>query len=188
MKIALIDNNDSFTYNVVDYLRQMEDVVLSIIPTHKVNILELEKFDKIILSPGPGLPKDFVNLNIVIKEFYKTKPILGICLGHQAIAKYFGAKLINISPVIHGQAHELRILNRTQLFQKLPLKFKVGLYHSWAVGQEDFPEDLSIDAYSEQNIIMSFSVNGYPIWGVQFHPESHITEYGFEILQNFIEL
>jgi anthranilate synthase/aminodeoxychorismate synthase-like glutamine amidotransferase len=188
MKIALIDNNDSFTYNIVDYLRRMRGVGLSVINTERFDLDELEAFDKIILSPGPGLPADFKNLNKIIHVFHNRKPILGICLGHQAIASYFGAKLVNVKPVIHGQAHRIKLLNSSILFNTLPSTFKVGLYHSWAVSQENFPEILSIDALSEQNVIMSFSVKEYPVWGVQFHPESYITEYGFDILQNFIEL
>ncbi len=188
MKVALIDNNDSFTYNIVDYLRRMKKVELKVILTENIKLLKLESFDKIILSPGPGLPDDYVNLSRLIEKFWKKIPILGICLGHQAIATFYGAKLENISPVIHGQAHEIKVLSQNLLFKDLPSKFRVGLYHSWAVSNDDFPNELTIDAISEYGVIMSFSSKKEKVWGVQFHPESHITEYGFKILQNFIEL
>ncbi len=187
-KILLLDNNDSFTYNIVDYVRRIENSDLKVIRTNKIKINEIKYFDKIIISPGPGLPNDFPIIFDVLDKYHASKYILGICLGHQAIGEFFAAKFINISPVVHGQAHQIKIIKRFPLFNNLPESFKVGLYHSWAIDFDDFPSELEITAVSENNIIMSIASKKHPVYGIQFHPESYISEYGFEILKNFVEL
>ena len=187
-KIALLDNNDSFTYNIVDYLRRMAGIKLRVINTRQLDIEELDQYDGLIISPGPELPKDFPQLFEVLQRYHRTKPILGICLGHQAIAQFFGADLIQQLPVVHGQAGPIRILGEDPLFARLPREFRVGLYHSWMVDPETIPATLAITALSEQDVIMAIRAAGLPIWGIQFHPESYITDHGFEILENFIKL
>ncbi len=188
MKILLLDSNDSFTYNIVDYLRRIETIDFKVLKTDETQISELNHFDKIILSPGPGLPKDFPSIFDLLDKYHSSKSILGICLGCQAIGQYFAAKLMNISPVVHGQTNQIKIIKQSPLFQNLPISFQVGLYHSWAIDREDFPGELDITAISENNVIMAIASKEYPVFGIQFHPESYITEYGFEILKNFVDL
>ena len=186
--ILLIDNNDSFTYNIVDYLRRMSDVKFKVIKSHNIILNEISGFDKIIISPGPGLPKDFPQLSNIFTHFLECKPILGICLGHQALVEFLGGSLMQLHPVIHGQAHALKILKEDIIFNGIPGVSRVGLYHSWAVNEKTLPEKLDILAVSEQGIIMAIKHKEYPVYGVQFHPESHITDHGFTLLKNFIEL
>ena len=186
MKVLLLDNKDSFTYNIVDYLRRMRNVDFEVVDSVVINLEQIEKYDKIIISPGPGLPADFPDIFKVLERYHKYKAILGICLGHQAIAQYFGASLSNISPVVHGQGHRVDFLDKTDIFKSIPDKSKVGLYHSWTVSEIGFPDKLKITAKSENGVIMGIASREYKVCGVQFHPESHITEYGFEILSNFI--
>ncbi len=187
-KVLLIDNNDSFTYNIVDYLRRMIDIKFKVIKSHKIILNEINGFDKIIISPGPGLPKDFPQLFNIFTHFLECKPILGICLGHQALVEFLGGSLMQLHPVIHGQAHALEILKEDIIFNDIPCVSRVGLYHSWAVNEKTFPEKLEILAVSEQGIIMAIKHKEYAVYGVQFHPESHITDHGFTLLKNFIEL
>ncbi len=187
-KILLLDNRDSFTYNIVDELRRMEGLELAVEDSVSFDVERSRDFDKIIFSPGPGLPEDFPVLFEVLRRFHRSKPILGICLGHQAIARFFGARLYNISPVVHGQGHRTKILQRNRLFTDIPDYFTVGLYHSWAVSPDRFPPGLEITAVAGNDVIMGIASRNYPVYGVQFHPESFITEYGFQLLHNFIFL
>ena len=187
-KILLLDNNDSFTYNIVDYLRRIKIFDFKVRRTNNVKINEIKYFDKIIISPGPGLPNDFPIIFDVLEKYYTSKHILGICLGHQVIGSFFAAKLINIFPVVHGQAHKIKIIKQSPIFKNLPVSFNAGLYHSWAIDFDDFPNELEITALSENNTIMSIASKKFSIFGIQFHPESYITEYGLEILKNFADL
>ncbi len=186
MKIVIIDHQDSFTYNIVELIRQAVDLEPDIIPADAINLDDLSKYDKIILSPGPGLPRDFVNIKHILDRYKTSKSILGICLGHQAIAQYFGSKLENLSFVIHGQPKQIEVVNQNKLFYKIPLVFTVGLYHSWVVSKVDLAQDLQIDAFSTDGMIMALSHKQYNIYGVQFHPESYITEYGRQLIKNFV--
>ncbi len=186
--ILLLDNNDSFTYNIVDLVRKIDNVNLKVVKTNSININDIKIFSKIIISPGPGLPDDFPNLFKILKTYAGKIPILGICLGHQTITSFFGAKLKRIVPVVHGQAHTINILKPSPLFRNIPLTFNVGLYHSWAVSDEMFPKDLLITAASKQNVIMAVQSKSKNIFGLQFHPESHLTEFGLQIISNFISL
>lgn len=192
MKIALIDHNDSFTYNIVEKLRQFQSqniiTDLSVIDYANLSIKTLLKFDKIILSPGPGLPVDYPKTNTIIEHFYKTKPILGICLGHQAICHYFGAELQNMEFVKHGINQQIGILSKSKIFKKIPKNITVGLYHSWVVKKTIFPKELLITSETNSHEIMSIEHKKYPLFGIQFHPESFLTEFGTTILINFIEL
>lgn len=187
-KILILDNNDSFTYNIVDYVRRIENVDLKVKKTNETKIDEIKFFDKIIISPGPGLPDDFPLIFDVLEKYHTSKHILGICLGHQAIGNFFGAKIINIFPVVHGQANQINIIKQSLIFKNLPESYKVGLYHSWAIDLDDFPDELEITAVSENNVIMSIASKKFPVFGIQFHPESYITENGFRILENFVDL
>ncbi len=188
LKLLLLDNNDSFTYNIVDYLRRIENVDYEVKKTNETKLSEIKDFDKIIISPGPGLPSDFPLIAETLEKYHPTKDFLGICLGHQAIGEYFSAKLKNIFPVVHGQAHQIKINKQSPIFKSIPNSFMVGLYHSWAIDFDDFPDDLDITAVSENNLIMSIASKKHSIFGVQFHPEAYITEYGFKILKNFVDL
>jgi len=187
-KVLLLDNNDSFTYTIVDYVRNITNTSLTVIKTQEAKVDSLGKFDKIIISPGPGLPINFPTIFDVLDKFYMSKKILGICLGHQAIGEFFSTKIINLSPVIHGQSHKLKIIKQEPIFKDLPNSFNVGLYHSWALDFEGFPDELEITSVSENNIIMSVATKEYDVYGIQFHPESYITQHGLQILKNFVEI
>ncbi|MEA2077382.1 MAG: aminodeoxychorismate/anthranilate synthase component II [Candidatus Marinimicrobia bacterium] len=187
-QILLIDNNDSFTYNIVDYIRRMNEVDLQVYRASEIDLPDIETFDKIIISPGPGLPKEFPLLFDVFEHYLDQKPILGICLGHQALAEYLGGSLKQLDPVVHGQAHAIRVLKNDIIFEGIPDTFQVGLYHSWAVDNSSFPAELELLAVSEQELIMAIKHKEFSVYGVQFHPESHITDHGFILLKNFIEI
>ncbi len=186
MSILLVDNQDSFTYNIVDSLRKLDvhDIILATEPTDD----QLAAADKIIFSPGPGLPKDFPMMHKILEQWHDKKPILGICLGFQAIATFFRARLFRLMMPVHGQPHEIIIKKPNPLFQDLPKTFTVGLYHSWAVEKKSIRRPLRIDAISQYGVVMAISHRRLPIFGVQFHPESYISEYGLNILKNFVAL
>ena len=186
METALIDNNDSFTYNIVELVRKINGKHPAVISSDKLSIGELKNYGRLIISPGPGLPDEFPVLQEILGEFYKTVPVLGICLGHEAIARFFGAELEHLPSVVHGQPKEIRLTCDSVLFNKIPPKFNAGLYHSWVIKKETFPAELEITALSDEGNIMSFRHKKFPLFGVQFHPESIITEYGRELMQNFL--
>jgi len=186
IKIALIDHNDSFTFNILELLRKIGGNNTTVISYNNLIVSELSKFDKIILSPGPCLPQDYPKTFEVIEQFYKTKPILGICLGHQAICSFFGAKLYNFKDVVHGVDTDITIKESNFIFKNVPSKTEVGLYHSWAV--KNAPNSLKILAITEGEVIMSIKHIDYPVYGIQFHPESFLTTHGELILKNFINL
>ncbi len=188
MNILLLDNNDSFTYNIVDLFRKFKDVNLVVESSNNDN-LNFDNFDKFIISPGPGLPKDFPNIFKLI-EYCKlnNKAILGICLGMQAIAQYFGGDLLRLENVVHGQTKIIDIDNTSLLYKNLPNNIKVGLYHSWAVNSKTLSKDLKITSLSQNNIIMSLEHKNFPIYGIQYHLESFLSEFGYIILLNFLEI
>ena len=187
MNILIVDNNDSFTYNILELLRKNIVAKINVVRYDEIEISQISNFNKIIISPGPGLPDDFPTLQKIIDEYKSSKSILGICLGHQAICSFFGAKLVNLPLVCHGQSHRIQVDTTAKIYQKLPHIFNVGLYHSWAIDNNGFPEDLQITGLSEAEVIMSMAHKIYDIHGIQYHPESFISEYGAEILKNFIE-
>ncbi|MDX2442559.1 MAG: aminodeoxychorismate/anthranilate synthase component II [Bacteroidales bacterium] len=184
--ILLVDNNDSFTYNILEALRANTLAKVDVLRQNQIELTQVAEYDKIILSPGPGLPSDFPLLYQIIDEFKSNKSILGICLGHQAICSYFGANLVKLPIVCHGQSHEINVNTNSKLYRNLPEDFNVGLYHSWAVDTSEFPQELEITGISDTQIIMSVAHNRYDLHGIQFHPESFISEHGAEILKNFI--
>lgn len=186
-KILLIDNFDSFTYNILEVLRNTNLCQIEVITSDKVQINDAYKYDGIIFSPGPGLPDDFPKMNSILNNYKGKIPILGVCLGHQAICQNYGLKLVNLDKVVHGQPRKIKIISNSILFKNLPTKFEVGLYHSWVVEHFKMTDSLIVTAISEDNYVMAVEDIENSIFGVQFHPESYITEYGLEILINFVK-
>jgi anthranilate synthase component 2 len=186
MKILLFDNYDSFTYNLVHLVKELGYKDVEVYRNNRITWDEVEKFDKIILSPGPGIPAEAGLLLPVIKRFAPTKSILGVCLGHQAIAEAFGGKLINLETVYHGVATPVKIVAADRIFDRLPETIEVGRYHSWIVDTQDFPEELQITATDEKGRIMALKHKIHDVHGVQFHPESILTPCGKEIIRGFL--
>ncbi len=185
MKLAVIDNYDSFTYNLVHYLEDLGAVV-TVFRNDEFEIKELESFDKIVLSPGPGIPSEAGLLKEVIQTYAKTKSILGICLGLQAIGEVFGGSLINLEKVYHGVASKISIIENDIIFDNLPNEIKVGRYHSWVISNDNIPQNLIITSVDENKNIMSVKHSVYDVRGVQFHPESILTPYGKQMLGNWL--
>lgn len=185
----LIDNYDSFTFNLLHYIEGVSNEQVDVIRNDKITLTEVAKYHTIILSPGPGLPKDAGIINEVIKQYSPSKKILGVCLGMQAIGEVFGGKLINLPQVYHGIATKLDIIDKDDLlFKDIPTKTNVGRYHSWVLDSNNFPNDLKITSVDEHRQIMSFKHKKYKVYGVQFHPESILTDCGKEMMANFLAL
>jgi len=186
-KILVFDNYDSFTYNLVHLVEMITDVPVEVRRNDRITLDEVERYDKIILSPGPGIPEEAGLLLPLIRRFAGKKSILGVCLGHQAIGEAFGGKLVNMEEVFHGVALPVIVEEKSDLlFEGLPARFDVGRYHSWIVSEEKFPVELQITARDEQGRIMALRHRTYDLCGVQFHPESILTEHGERLLRNFI--
>lgn len=186
MNILVIDNYDSFTYNLVHLLNQL-GLDATVWRNDKFKLEEVEQFDKILLSPGPGIPSEAGLLLAVIEKYAATKSILGVCLGQQAIAEVFGGELYNLEKPVHGTATQINILDSNEvLFKDLPHRFAVGRYHSWAVKSESLPKELIITAEDEKGVMMALRHQTLDVRGVQFHPESVLTEYGKEIINNWL--
>jgi len=187
MKILVIDNYDSFVYNLVHYLEEL-DCEVTVRRNDKFYLEEVENYDKILLSPGPGIPDEAGLLKEVIQKYATSKPIFGVCLGQQAIGEVFGGKLENLSKVFHGVATKVTITSENEpLFKGLEKEIEIGRYHSWVVSKEDFPEVLEITSLDENGQIMSLRHKFYDVCGVQFHPESVLTPMGKQIIKNWIE-
>ena len=187
MQLLIIDNHDSFTYNLVQLVTESNLCNYTVIKNNKIDLKQIANYDKILISPGPGLPKETENLMEIIEKYHSSKSILGVCLGFQAISEFFGAKLYNLKQVYHGLKVKIKITNINEyIFADLPKKIKVGLYHSWAVSKIELPQCLSITAISDDDIIMAISHKKYNIRGSQFHPESIMTAYGKQIIENFL--
>lgn len=185
-KTVIIDNYDSFTYNLSHLLKELGAQV-TVYRNDKFQLEELEEFDKIILSPGPGIPEEAGLLMDAIRTYAGKKPILGVCLGHQAIGQVFGAKLTNLSDVYHGVETPVHITTPDYIFETLPESFLVGRYHSWVVDTESFPSCLEITSVSDEGFIMSLRHREYDIRGIQYHPESVLTPNGKIIIKNWLE-
>ncbi|MBF6652719.1 aminodeoxychorismate/anthranilate synthase component II [Flavobacterium columnare] len=184
--IAVIDNYDSFTYNLVHYLEDL-DCEVTVYRNDEFELAELEKFDKILLSPGPGIPDEAGLLKQVIEKYAPTKSILGVCLGQQAIGEVFGGQLTNLEKVYHGVATKVKLTNPDEvLFRDLPAEFEVGRYHSWVVANENFPAVLEVTSVDANGQIMSLKHKSYDVRGVQYHPESVLTPLGKKILENWV--
>ncbi len=185
-KILVIDNYDSFTYNLVHYLEDLNCEV-TVYRNDEFYIDEVKPFDKILLSPGPGIPDEAGLLKEVIKTYASTKSILGVCLGQQAIGEVFGGQLTNLEKVYHGVATQVKITVPDEiLFKDLTSEIEVGRYHSWVVSNENFPEVLEITSIDENGEIMSLRHKTYDVRGVQYHPESVLTPNGKKILENWV--
>ena len=186
MKTVIIDNYDSFTYILAHLVKELGTEV-DVLRNDKFELEELEKYDKIILSPGPGIPEEAGLLLEVIRTYAGRKPILGVCLGEQAIGQAFGGKLTNLSEVFHGIQTNVKIKNKDYIFDGLPTEIPVGRYHSWVVDTEGFPEELVITAISSEGQIMALKHREYDVHGIQFHPESVLTPDGKQIVGNWLK-
>ena len=188
MKILVFDNYDSFTYNLVQMIEQIMGEKVEVFRNDKIELAEIEKYDKIVLSPGPGIPSEAGILLELIKKYAPTKSILGVCLGQQAIAEAFGGSLINLTEIYHGVATTAQTIKKeAMLLRDLPQNLEVGRYHSWAVNPEDFPSALEITSIDNSGMIMSLKHKKYDVHAVQYHPESILTPKGREILINFLK-
>ena len=186
-KILLFDNYDSFTYNIVHLVEKILHIKVDVYRNDEIAMGKVKDYDKIILSPGPGIPEEAGMLLPLIKEYASSKSILGVCLGHQAIAEAFGAKLINLETVFHGIATPIKILDRNDpLYKGLDEVVEVGRYHSWIVSDINFPDTLEIKAVDENNYIMGLKHKNFDVQGVQFHPESVLTPCGEKIIRNWL--
>lgn len=186
MKIVIIDNYDSFTYNLSHLLKELGADV-TVVRNDKFELKNLEQYDKIVLSPGPGIPSEAGLLLDVIRTYAGRKPILGVCLGHQAIGEVFGASLENLKEVYHGVQTEGTQLGNDYIFDGLPERVMMGRYHSWVVAKDSVPECLEVTAMSDDGEIMAMRHRQYDIHGIQFHPESVLTPEGKTIVGNFLK-
>jgi anthranilate synthase component 2 len=187
MKILVFDNYDSFTYNLVHLVEKITGEKVDVYRNDQIALEKVNEYDKIILSPGPGIPEEAGLLLPLIKEYAASKSILGVCLGHQAIAEAFGGTLINLSTVYHGVATPIKILKTgSQVLNDLPEQIVVGRYHSWIVSDGDFPEELEVTARDANGYIMGLQHKKFDVQGVQFHPESVLTPDGEKILRNWL--
>ena len=184
--VVIIDNYDSFTYNLAHLVKEL-GVAVDVLRNDQFSIEELEQYDKIILSPGPGVPEEAGLLLDVIRTYAGKKPILGVCLGEQAIGQAFGGKLVNLSTVFHGVQTIIRLTEPDYIFRGLPEEIAVGRYHSWVVDTENFPETLAITAVSPEGQIMALKHREYDVRGIQFHPESVLTPDGKQIMANWLQ-
>ena len=187
-KIMVIDNYDSFTYNLVQCIEMLTGIYPCVFRNDEIGIDEIGQYDKILISPGPGIPVEAGICLDVIRQYAADKSILGICLGHQAICEAFNGKFLNLSTVFHGISSPVRIkAPEDQLLKNIPSIIMAGRYHSWVVSREHFPDCFRITCEDENGIIMGISHRHYDVRGLQFHPESVLTEYGPEIIRNWIE-
>ena len=187
MNIVIIDNYDSFTYNLSHLLKEL-GANITVLRNDCFELSELERFDKIVLSPGPGIPEEAGLLLDVIRTYAGKKPILGVCLGEQAIGEVFGGKLVTLSTVYHGIKSPINItVTNDYLFRNLPEELPVGRYHSWVVSTESFPSDLEITAVSKEGYIMALRHRRFDVEGIQFHPESVLTPDGKKMISNWLE-
>ena len=184
--VIVIDNYDSFTYNLVHYLEELGSKT-TVIRNDKLGTDDLKKFEKIVLSPGPGIPSEAGLLKKIISNYAESKSILGVCLGHQAITEVFGGEIINLKKVFHGVATKINITTEDPLFKGIPKSFNVGRYHSW-VSKQPLPKNLEALAYDENNQIMALRHKYLDVRGVQFHPESILTEHGKLLLKNWLNI
>lgn len=205
-KILVFDNYDSFTYNLVHLVEKITHQKVDVFRNDEIPLEKVKDYDKIILSPGPGVPEEAGLLLPLIKEYAATKSILGVCLGHQAIGQAFGGTLTNLSTVYHGVATKIQVGSREsgvgsgtnsrftihdsrkKLFEGLPDEIEVGRYHSWVVSDENFPDELEVTARDENNLIMALQHKKYDVQGVQFHPESVLTPDGEKIMRNWLSI
>jgi anthranilate synthase component 2 len=186
MKILVFDNYDSFTYNLVHLVESITGLKTDVYRNDKLPLEHVKKYDKIILSPGPGIPSEAGQLLPLIKAYASTKSILGVCLGHQAIGESFGGELVNLSTVFHGVATPIDVLQKGGVFEGLPKEIEVGRYHSWVISDKGFPDELEITARDKSGMVMGLRHKTYDVTGVQFHPESVLTPDGEKMMRNWL--
>lgn len=185
MKVLILDNYDSFTFNLYHYLEPLV-TELVVVRNDEVKLDEVASFDGLVLSPGPGLPAEAGRMMELIERFHDRIPILGVCLGHQALAEFFGAKLLNLPEVLHGRPTECEVISEDLLFEGCGERFLIGHYHSWVVAEEGLPEVLKVSSRNSNGHIMSLRHKELEIRGVQFHPESILTPMGKKMIQNWV--
>lgn len=187
MNVLVFDNYDSFTYNLVQIIERVLETKVDVVKNDEISLEDIGRYDKIVLSPGPGIPEEAGILLDVIKRYAPEKSILGVCLGQQAIAEAFGGSLINLSEIFHGVATPAELVKEnSKIFRNLPSGMEVGRYHSWVVNPEGFPEELEVTAVDKDGMIMALQHKTYDVHGVQFHPESILTPQGALIIENFL--
>jgi len=187
MKILVFDNYDSFTYNLVQMIKEQSNASVDVFRNDEIPLEDIKAYDKILLSPGPGIPSESGLLIPLIQTYAATKSILGVCLGQQAIAEAFGGSLTNLSKVYHGIATPVKLIGESILFEGLPKSFNVGRYHSWVVNEHDLPADLKVTSKDADGYIMSLEHTSYDVKGVQYHPESVLTPEGAKIIGNWLK-
>jgi anthranilate synthase component 2 len=187
MKILVFDNYDSFTYNLVQIIKEQSNASVDVFRNDEIPLEDVKAYDKILLSPGPGIPSESGSLIPLIQAYASTKSILGVCLGQQAIAEAFGGSLTNLSKVYHGIATPVELIGDSVLFEGLPKTFHVGRYHSWVVNENDLPAELKITSKDADGYIMSLEHTTYDVKGVQYHPESVLTPEGARIIGNWLK-
>ena len=186
-KILVLDNYDSFTFNLVHYIESIVNYNVDVFKNDEISISDVNKYDKIILSPGPGLPENAGILKELIKTYASSKNIFGVCLGMQAMAEVFGGELINLNNVFHGINSQMNIVDYEEpLFKGVPTQFEGGRYHSWVVKKENLPSCLKITVFDNEGLIMGLRHEKFNIRGVQFHPESILTQFGNDIIANWL--
>jgi anthranilate synthase component 2 len=184
-KLLIVNNYDSFVYNLVHLLQELNIQNIDVVFNDEIKLEEVKKYDKILLSPGPGIPSTAGKMNELIQEYANSKSILGVCLGHQAIAENFGMQLKNLAEPLHGVKSKINITTTDYLFKNTPNQFLIGHYHSWVV-ENNSNKEISITSFDERGNVMSITHNKYDVKGLQFHPESILTEFGKTIMQNWI--
>lgn len=187
IKILVIDNYDSFTYNLVHYIENITKQKVDVYRNDEIKLEDIIVYDKILLSPGPGIPSEAGIILDVIRKYSATKSIMGVCLGHQAITEAFGGKIINLDKVYHGVSTPIDVLTPDNyLYKDIPARFEVGRYHSWVADSKSFPNELVITAQDDNGLIMGLSHKNYDVQGVQYHPESVLTQNGMKIMENWL--
>ncbi|KGQ70512.1 anthranilate synthase component 2 [Chelonobacter oris] len=184
--LLIINNHDSFTYNLVDLLRRIEGLEMAVCDTEKVDLQQIGQFSHLLMSPGPDVPQAYPQLFQILRHYHRQKSILGVCLGHQTLCQFFGGTLYNLPQVRHGRSAVLTRTENSLLFKNLPQSFKIGLYHSWAIDAAALPTCLQAIAQDQAGTLMAMQHRTLPIYGVQFHPESFMTEYGEQLLRNWL--
>lgn len=188
MKVLLIDNHDSFVYNLAQLVEETGLCKLEVVSYDDVSTKVIDEFDRFIISPGPGIPSDFPKLEEFVRDYYTKKDILGVCLGHEAIALAFGGDIYHSGKVFHGLTKRTRIMDPgNYIFRDIPDGFEAGLYHSWILNEAVFPDDLKITAVAEDGVIMALTHKSYNVVGFQYHPESIMTPYGREMVINWLQ-
>jgi len=188
-KILILDNYDSFTYNLVHYVKELTDAMVVVKRNDEITVEEMKDFDRIIFSPGPGIPQHAGIMIDAIRKLAPHKKMLGVCLGHQAIGYAFGSELKNLEKVYHGVKTPVLITDtKDKIFSKIPSKTEVGRYHSWVIDKDTLSNDLQITAESEDGQIMAIKHKKFDVWGLQFHPESIMTDEGKQMIKNFLEI